>query len=76
MQDNYETIAVKLADLTPFSGNSMSARRGLLGHYEVYSYNTCIARYFRAPLKPWLDTAKFSGTTTRHQNLVRRAWEL
>ena len=71
--DNYKTIESKLAQHQTFTGNSLTARRGSMGHYEVYSYQTCIARWFAGGL-PWVDSAKYSVTTSRHQNLIKKAW--
>jgi hypothetical protein len=42
--DNYKTIATKLANREPFTGNSMSASLDY-GLYSVWSYNTLIADY-------------------------------
>jgi hypothetical protein len=81
MQDNYKTIATKLANLESFWGNSMSAQ--FVKHwgsssYSVYSYGTLIAE------KTWdnsegkwrtrLNETKYSVTTSKHQNLIKRAW--
>ena len=55
-----------------FDGNSA---RGVLeadGEYRVYSYRTVIATY-RGGVS-WLDNEKYSATTSRLQNIVRRAW--
>ena len=77
--DNYQTIAAKLANLTPFSGNTMSAQ--FAGQaYLVYSYSTLIAEQWWVPqVGEWYKyvvAGKFSTTTSRHQNLVRKAWDL
>lgn len=70
--DNYKTIESKLATLTPFKGNS------LLGYWEngvyyVVSYATIIAIY---DTEAKVTERKYSVTTSRHQNLVKRAWRL
>ena len=73
--DNYKQVLEKLENRTSFQGNSMRASTGALGRYEVYSYNTLIACWSQGPLGfPWIDTKKYSVTTSRHQNLVRKAW--
>jgi hypothetical protein len=75
--DNYRTIEQKLKARKPFKGNSMSAS---LEKHEgeiwltVYSYRTPIARHAMGSWKYQFDSKKYSATTSRHQNLVRRAW--
>ena len=47
-------------------------REGSEGMYVVYSYGTPIALY--TPIKGWyVVEQKFSVTTSKHQNYVRRA---
>jgi len=77
--DNYKQILDKLENMTPFSGNSMSAQ--FAGQaYLVYSYSTLIAEQWWVPqVGEWYKyvvAGKFSTTTSRHQNLVRKAWDL
>jgi hypothetical protein len=75
--DNYKTIETKLANRQPFTGNSL---RGywipLEGEqtYCVYSYNTLIATIKDGGGPRWVSTTKYSNTTTRQQNLIKRAW--
>lgn len=71
--DNYRTIEAKLKSLTPFKGNSMSARIAADGSFEVLSYDTVIAINYGWGLS-WTTSQRYSTTTTRHQNLVRKAW--
>ena len=70
--DNYKTIEQKLAEHLPFNGNSLTAFWDG-DTYKVFSYSTLIAR-----VNPSGDhdiaTRKYSVTTSRHQNLIRRAW--
>lgn len=68
--DNYKTISTKLETLTPFRGNSLMAywENGI---YYVYSYSTIIAIHDNSPK---VHDTKYSQTTSRHQNLVRKAW--
>ena len=76
--DNYKTIETKLASLESFSGNSLSANWSM-GEYLVWSYNTEIASASGGKITPfsfWIDPAKYSVTTSRHQNLIRNAWGL
>lgn len=79
--DNYKTIATKLKNLESFNGNTLTARvEKTWGsfRYAVYSYNTLIAE------KSWDGTegewftyfndTKYSVTTSKHQNIIRKAW--
>lgn len=79
--DNYKTIEQKLKNLEPFHGNSMKAiARQTWGSmvYDVYSYDTLIAtKSWYGDEGEWftdVSTTKYSTTTSRHQNLIRRAW--
>jgi hypothetical protein len=79
--DNYKTIETKLSTLTPFTGNSLTAIAdktwGSIS-YKVYSYSTLIAeKSWNGNEGEWdsyLNKTKFSVTTSRHQNLIRKAW--
>lgn len=73
--DNYRTIEAKLRSLTPFKGNSMSAGITADGSYEVLSYETPIA-YNYGWGTSWITDKRYSTTTTRHLNLVKKAWGL
>jgi hypothetical protein len=78
--DNYRTIERKLATLTPFNGNSLRATWELGadgGEYVVYSYQTEIARFLPSfGGEYWVSPDKYSVTTSRQQNLIKRAWGL
>lgn len=70
--DNYQTIARKLANSEPFRGNTMSAV--YVGEvYKIYSYNTLIGEIGNMGNKIF-NATKYSVTTSKHQNLIRRAW--
>lgn len=70
--DNYKTIEQKLKTLTPFKGNSLTAYwEGEL--YKVISYSTLIASTHSNGTFS-VATRKYSVTTSRHQNLIKRAW--
>jgi hypothetical protein len=74
--DNYKTIEDKLANRQPFRGNSLNGFwDAQTGYYVVYSYNTLIAT-LESGGKRWVNPNKFSQTTTRQQNLIKRAWGL
>ena len=71
--DNYKTIERKLKAYEPFKGNSLWATRNG-DEYYVYSYSTQIARASLNVLWHDVTERKYSTTTSRHQNLIRRAW--
>lgn len=72
--DNYRTIETKLENRQPFSGNSLNGFwDAQTGYYVVYSYNTLIAS-LELGGKRWVNPSKYSTTTSRHQNLIKRAW--
>lgn len=75
--DNYKTIEQKLARLESFKGNSLQGFND--GHtYAVYSYNTLIANRWldSGRGETWITPEKYSNTTTRGLNIVKRAWGL
>jgi hypothetical protein len=79
--DNYKTIEQKLANREPFRGNSLTAIANETWgsfEYRVYSYNTLIAtKTWDGSEGEWftyLDPNRYSVTTSRHQNLIRKAW--
>jgi hypothetical protein len=75
--DNYATIATKLQGKERFTGNSLSAYWcAFTGLYTVKSYSTTIATYNTETGQLWVEPTKYSNTTSRHQNLIRRAWGL
>ena len=43
------------------------------GEYQVYSYRQCIGTYYLADEKWILNTQKYSMTTSKHQNYLKRA---
>jgi hypothetical protein len=76
--DNYKAIATKLANREPFTGNSLKAYWVSVdgGHeYQVISYNTVIARSKHLD-NAWVSPERYSNTTSRAQNLIKRAWGL
>lgn len=76
MRDNYKTISAKLAERKDFRGNSMWASWLSSSQYMVFSYATPIAEIDLLTGKTWISSNKYSVTTSRHQNLIRRAWGL
>lgn len=73
---NYREIERAIRARTPFVGNSA---RGELGrdsegyYYAVFSYRTKIAE-MRASGSVWVSDTKYSQTTSRLQNIIRRVW--
>lgn len=76
--DSYKTIEHRLAKLEPFRGNSMTGKWEDR-FFRVYSYSTLIAEW---PLIEGItgevrfDGRRYSVTTSRHQNLIKKAWGL
>lgn len=73
---NYKDIETAIRNRAPFIGNSA---RGELGRdengyfYAVYSYRTKVAE-MRQNGVVFIDERRYSSTTSRLQNIVRRAW--
>jgi hypothetical protein len=68
---SYKEIEQRLDTLTPFKGNSMSG----VWHgntFIVYSYKTPIGYSSLSGFA--IEERKYSVTTSRHQNLLRRVW--
>lgn len=57
----------------PFTTGTLSARYDMGGNYLVFSYDTMIAGITKAGL---IETTKikYSQTTSKHLNMVKRAW--
>lgn len=75
--DNYKTIEERVSSCSSFNGNSL---RGYWvkdsqdnWEYQIYSYNTLIATNGASK---WVSPVKYSQTTSRQQNLIKRAWGL
>jgi hypothetical protein len=74
--DSYKTIEAKLQERLPFRGNSLNGFwDAQTGCYVVYSYSTLIASIGENGNR-WVNPNKFSQTTSRQQNLIKRAWGL
>ena len=78
---NYKEIETRLRDTMPFRGNSLNGFWDAInGVYVVYSYSTLIASYkpslCSSDVQYWVNPNKYSNTTTRQQNLIKRAWGL
>lgn len=69
---NYKEVEEALETLTPFKhGDSMSAEN-VSGMYRVYSYRTEIARFNHIENVWYVNSSKYSATTSKQQNIVRR----
>lgn len=73
-KDTYSSIETKLKDHKKFNGNSS---RGFWdsGTYRVYSYDTEIANYNYHTKEFWIDSKRYSVTTSRLQNIIRKVWK-
>ena len=74
--DNYTIIDLRLKHLNTFRGNSSWARINENNTYEVYSYNTLIATKQLDTGESWVSDERYSNTTSRIQNLIRKNWGL
>lgn len=69
---NYKQVEQLLAQRAPFKhGYSMRAERSG-DFYQVYSYQTLIAECDTLNNKWWLNENKYSVTTSKQQNILRR----
>lgn len=75
MTATYQQIPALLATRTPFKGNSCHAYISTSNAYVVVSYGTDIGAWLENGTKI-VNSQKYSVTTSRLQNLVRKAWEL
>lgn len=72
MRDSYRTIEAKLDTLTPFEGHSMRGDWTPEGKFIVWSYKVPIGYSTVSGFA--IDDTKYSVTTSRHQNLLRKVW--
>jgi hypothetical protein len=73
MSSTYKEIPALIQARMSFVGNSS---RGISSGstYEIWSYEPLIATY--GPAGAWLNATKYSVTTSKLQNIIRRAWAL
>lgn len=62
-----------LAERQPFTTGTLSAKYDTGGNYLVFSYDTMIAGITKAGLTETTKTW-YSVTTSKHLNMVKRAW--
>lgn len=74
MSANYREIPGLLQSLSAFDGNSMSARKNSNDEYWVYSYSTPIALIDPQKDIYQLNARRYSTTTSRQQNIVRKVF--
>lgn len=70
----YPQIKIALEEHASFEGNSCHAYRDAGGVYRVISYRTEVANYNLNTGEAWIDSTKYSVTTSKLQNIIRRAW--
>lgn len=75
MNATYATIPALLATKTPFKHGSCHAFISSSNAYVVVSYDTEIGAWLASGTKVMNDK-KFSVTTSRLQNLIRKAWNI
>ena len=74
--DNYTIIDLRLRRNYTFRGNSSWSRITEDNTYEVYSYNTLVATKQLDTGESWVSDERYSNTTSRLQNLIRKNWGL
>jgi hypothetical protein len=74
--ESYPIIELRLKHGQSFRGNSLWSRITESNTYEVYSYNTLVATKQLNTGESWVSPDKYSNTTSRGQNLIKRAWGL
>lgn len=87
----YATMPALIAARIPFTHGSCHAFFDAEGHYQIVSYRTRIATYYKdagerqrlfeagwvlSPNCASLDERKYSVTTSRLQNIIRKAWKI
>ena len=77
MKLNYEQVEQAIRNRENFEGNSCFGQ-WVGDTYLVTSYWTTIAKIVPSPAGEveWVSDEKYSNTTSRLQNIVRRAWGL
>lgn len=76
----YRTMPELIATRTPFTHGSAHAYTDTDGRYRIFSYSTEIAHSL-SPFKDGvyanhLNESKYSVTTSRLQNIIRKAWAI
>ena len=73
---NYRQIETAIRECKPFAGNSArGVWNSIDGYYRVYSYGTLIATIMPYTTAHYtINARKYSVTTSRLQNIIKRAW--
>ncbi len=71
---SYATMPALIATRSPFTHGSCHAYTDTDGEYRIVSYSTLIATAKDGAL--WLNARKYSMTTSRLQNIIRKAWAI
>ena len=74
-QANYKQAVTAMSNLKPFKGNTLWGET-VAGAYYIHSYNTIMARVAvinGTPTVTYLNTRKYSVTTSKHQNYILQA---
>lgn len=79
----YKTMPALLATLTPFvhgSAHAIKRETATRMEYDVYSYSTLIGTVVwdgsEGEYEKFLNESKYSMTTSRLQNIIRKAWAI
>jgi hypothetical protein len=73
----YRTLPNLIATKTPFVHGSCHAFIDDENTYRVFSYSTQIALFqLTGEPSPSLNETKYSMTTSRLQNIIRKAWAI
>jgi len=68
---NLKDTAEKVANTLPFEGNNLKGvNEG--NEYRIYSYSTLMATFNRLTGETWENSNKYSPTTSKQMNYVRR----
>ena len=70
---NYKEVQSLIEARKPFK-HAHSMRAEITDtHYNIYSYSTLIASFDFEMCEWWMNEKKYSVTTSKQQNLIRRA---
>jgi hypothetical protein len=72
---NYTHCIVAMQKRVPFRGNTLSGVKPAENVYQVYSYNTLMYEE-KNGVVTFHNTEKYSVTTSKHQNYIRKAFSL
>lgn len=70
---NYQQIENAIRQNKPFTHNGTMRATMLDNEYWIYSYATPIYKKYLQTGEVWFNEQKYSRTTSRQQNIIRRA---